>query len=280
MEQSPCYHGMRVVPIRYKPEYHSFELEVLCLTRSNGGAFFARAYYQNMCDPSPSPSNLETHCSPIFFDGASHHDELNMKLHEKIEHLPDPPPTEEQLWATIYESRLEVAVAKARSYANGKVHAFILPDVARTWAIIHAYAKVLQGSPLFTAEQENSLVQEATKVYYQRYLDNRLIELRVAAKSGDVSKVQSVFQEANEAAGHLGYALSSEIKTKQIQEAYQTQLEHLVKEEKESGQSIKELEQRLRRTQEKREKTKEKIGACRRNIYSLRPKKILDSRKP
>src|SRR3989338_3230654 len=102
MEKPYRYHGMRVVPIRYKPEYHSFELEVLCLTQSNGGAFFARAHYQKMYDPTPLPSNLETDCSRIFFNEANSRDELNAQLHEKIEHLPDSLPTEEQLWATFY----------------------------------------------------------------------------------------------------------------------------------------------------------------------------------
>ena len=143
MKSSDQYHSMRVVPIRYKPEYHSFELEILCLTKNTNGAFLAQIYSQNSCDLGSSPSKLETDCSRIFFDGTGNRDELNVQLHERIKQLLTYP-TEEQLWTSFYESRLELAATKARYYAESKVHTFILPDVVRTWAIISAYVKTLQ----------------------------------------------------------------------------------------------------------------------------------------
>ena len=124
----------------------------------------------------------------------------------------------------------------------------------------------------FTAEQEKGLVQKAANAYYQRCLDIKLAELKDATDVGDVDKVQSAFQEANEVAGHLGYALSPETESKYVQEAYQTQLKQLVSAEEESGHSIKELKQKLRTTQEKRKKVKKKIVACKHSMLSIKTK--------
>ena len=250
MKPKPEYHHMRVVPIQYVAEYEKLETEVLCLTWDGNINFRARVYDHSIYDNPAKPHQLETRLSRIPFQEPGGVDELNALMQKKTS--PASAFSADLLWESFYESRLELAVQRAYEHAQGKRDHSLPADCLRQITIMRAYTNALQRPLPLSEETAASLVKSTADRYYQKNVTRCVQFAREAAGRGDVDKLLHNFNEANEAAVHLGYTLSKDIQEQLLRDAYQKRLRDLEKQRQSVDQVVTEAEQRKKEAQQRR----------------------------